>query len=132
MRPFLDALLVRSRVTVVFVLQMMAWPAAPQEPSATPVVVVGKWQPGRVTCKTDSVPFTDLLRCFDVALDRNHSGGPIAVWVDSSTPIEALWDLQAIAGKAQATNLRFFVVFRGTGTIAEIGPLPPVRAKAAQ
>jgi hypothetical protein len=49
------------------------------------------------------------------------------VLIDPNLPISEIWNIDGVAGKAQLTNVRFFVFFRETEMVAEIKRLPATR-----
>ena len=98
-----------------------------QGAQAKPTTVVVEKVGGRVTYKVDSQRVDDLLRTLDQVADRSGPNQPINVIVDSRLPTAEIWNVDGIAGKAQLTNLRFFVLFHETEMMTEIKRMPAVR-----
>src|SRR6185295_17471095 len=93
------------------------------DPRKAPVVSVDKWS-RQVACKVDSEPYTDLLRCFNVARARKDAHVPVTVVLAPTVPLHAIWDLQLVAGKAQVDDLRFLASFGESKTVWEVRLVP--------
>src|SRR5579863_1587271 len=98
----------------------------PQETHSKPTTVVVEKVGGRVIYKVDSRQVDDLLRTFNQVADRSGPNQPVNVIVDSRLPSAEIWNVDGVAGKAQLTNLRFFVFFHETQMMAEIKQMPAV------
>src|SRR5438105_9806567 len=82
----------------------------------------------RVTYKVDSQRVGDLLLALNNVANRNGPHHPVAVLIDPTLPISEIWNIDGVAGKAQLSNVRFFVVFRETNMMSEIKRMPAIRA----
>ncbi len=98
----------------------------PQETHPKPTTVVVEKVGGRVTYKVDSRQVDDLLRALNQVADRSGPIQPVNVIVDSRLPSSEIWNVDGVAGKAQLTNLRFFVLFHETEMMTEIKRMPAV------
>ena len=76
--------------------------------------------------KVDSRQVDDLLRALNQVTDRSGPNQPVRVIVDSRLPAAEIWNVDGVAGKAQLTNLRYFVFFHETEMMAEIKQMPAV------
>jgi hypothetical protein len=98
--------------------------------SASTVVQVDKTPRGvayKVDSKpTGSTPTTDLLYALNRVHAERGASAPVVVLIDPRVPINEIWNLDGVAGKAQLTNLRFFIFFRETEMMSEIKPMPAV------
>jgi hypothetical protein len=101
-----------------------------QRPSAglsgKAIVVMAEGSKGHVNYRIDSQPVTDLLLSLSRLEEQRGPRCPIVALVDPRLPIEEIWNIDGTAGKAQFTNVRFFVFFRDTGKMSEIRRLPAV------
>jgi hypothetical protein len=97
-----------------------------QEAHPKPTTIVVEKVSGRVTYKVDSRQVDDLLRALNQVADRRGPNQPVNVIVDSRLPSAEIWNVDGIAGKAQLTNLRFFVFFHETEMMTEIKLMPAV------
>jgi hypothetical protein len=111
-------------VAAVFLLSVPILLSQEVHPKPTTVVVekVG----GHVIYKVDSRRVDDLLRALNQVADRSGPNQPVNVIVDSRLPAGEIWNVDGVAGKAQLTNLRFFVFFRETEMMTEIKRMPAV------
>ena len=75
---------------------------------------------GRASYEVNAKHVDDLLLALNQIFARNGSGHPVIVLVDSRLPAAEIWNVDGVAGKAQLTNLRFFVVFRESEMMSEI------------
>ena len=98
----------------------------PQETHPKPTTVVVEKVGGHVTYKVDSRQVDDLLRALNQVADRSGPNQPVNVIVDSRLPSSEIWNVDGVAGKAQLTNLRFFVLFHETEMMTEIKRMPAV------
>lgn len=103
----------------------------PQDAHPKPTTVVVEKVGARLTYKVDSRQVDDLLRALNQVADRNGRTQPVNVIVDSRLPSAEIWNVDGIAGKAQLTNLRFFVFFHETEMMSEIKRMPAVRFSAS-
>jgi hypothetical protein len=69
---------------------------------------------------TGSKPTDDLLHALNQVADRNGVNHPVFVFVDPRLPIDEIWNFNGVAGKAQLTNLRFFIFFSENDRMTEI------------
>lgn len=67
-----------------------------------------------------STPTTDLLYALNRVRDERGPDVSVVILVDPHVPIEQLWNVEGTAGKAQLTNLHFFVLNRDTEKMSEI------------
>jgi hypothetical protein len=102
-----------------------------QEAHPKPTTVVVEKAAGRVIYKVDSRQVDDLLRALNQVADRSGPNQPVNVIVDSRLPAAEIWNVDGVAGKAQLTNLRFFVFFHETEMMAEIKRMPAVPFSAS-
>lgn len=107
--------------TLLFVSGLQSQNAHPK-PTTVLVEKVG----GRVSYKVDSRHVDDLLLALNQLADRGGTNQPVIVLVDSRLPSSEIWNIDGVAGKAQLTNLRFFVFFRDSEMMSEIKRMPPV------
>ena len=98
----------------------------PQETRPKPTTVVVEKVGGHVTYKVDSRQVDDLLRALNQVADRSGPNQPVNIIVDSRLPSSEIWNVDGVAGKAQLTNLRLFVLFHETGMMTEIKRMPAV------
>jgi len=111
-------------IAVVFLFSVPS--LVPQETHPKPTTVVVEKVGGRVTYKVDSRQVDDLLRALNQVADRGGPNQPVNVIVDSRLPSSEIWNVGGVAGKAQLTNLRFFVLFHETEMMTEIKRMPAV------
>jgi hypothetical protein len=97
-----------------------------QETHPKPTTVLVERVGGRVSYKVDSRHVDDLLLALNQVADRNGTNQPVTVVVDSRLQSAEIWNVDGVAGKAQLTNLRFFVLFRDTEMMSEIKRMPAV------
>ena len=116
-----------AAVALVFV--SVAAPALAQQ-ATKPTVVTLERVSGHVVYKVDSRRVGDLLSAFDGVASREGASHLVTVLIDSSFPISEIWNVDGVAGKAQLTNVRFFVVFRETDLMSEIRRMPAIRVGA--
>ena len=105
--------------------------ASPRAIPTKATIVMVERVGGRTVYKVDSKPVghgptDDILHVFNEVSHRNGADHPILVYLDSRVPIEEIWNLSGIAGKAQLNNLRYFVFFRESQTMTEIKWTPPM------
>jgi len=65
-------------------------------------------------------PTTDLLHALNRVREERGAGALIVVLLDPRLPIEQIWNVDGTAGKAQLTNLHYFIVNRETEMMTEI------------
>lgn len=116
-----------AAVALVFV--SVAAPALAQQ-ATKPTVVTLERVSGHVVYKVDSRRVGDLLSAFNGVASREGASHLVTVLIDSSFPISEIWNVDGVAGKAQLTNVRFFVVFRETDLMSEIRRMPAIRVGA--
>ena len=63
---------------------------------------------------------TNLLYRFNRVYDKGGAKAPVIVLLDPRVPIEQIGNVDGTAGKAQLTNLRYFIFDRGKQTMTEI------------
>lgn len=117
---------VRAAAAVAVIL--LAPRAYTQQASSKASVISVERSGGRVSYKVDSQRVGDLLLALNRIRSREGSSQPVAVLIDSTLPISEIWNVDGIAGKAQLTNVRFFIVFRESKMMSEIKRMPAVRA----
>ncbi|MGC1661396.1 MAG: hypothetical protein WA737_15405 [Candidatus Acidiferrales bacterium] len=105
-------------------LQSQQFPAAAG--SAKAIVIMAEKTKTGVSYKVDSRPVTDLLLSLSRLEVTRGSSCPVIALIDPRLPIEEIWTIDGTAGKAQFTNVRFFIFFRETGKMAEVHTLPAV------
>jgi len=116
---------------VVFTALFLAPKLQPQEMRPKPIVIVAEKAGGRTLYKVDSkptgsMPTNDLLHALNQVAARNGVNQPVVVLVDSRLPSSEIWNLDGVAGKAQLTNLRFFIFFHDAEMMSEIKRMPAV------
>lgn len=99
--------------------------AEPQGVPAMPTIIMIEKTAGRPIYKLDSKPVghaaTDnILYALQDIAERNGKDHPVYVYLDSHVPIQEIWNLNGIAGKAQLDNLRYFVLFRENQMMTEV------------
>ena len=104
---------------------LLAPRAQTEQPSGKLPVLTVERSGSRLVFKVDSQR-VDPLRAFNTFATQHGLQNPVAVLVDSTIPIEEIWNIEAIASKAQLTSLRFFVVFRHHNAMSEIKRMPAV------
>ncbi|HEV2617454.1 MAG TPA: hypothetical protein VGU63_12690 [Candidatus Acidoferrales bacterium] len=111
--------------SVILTVFFLAPNLQPQETHPKPTVVqIDKTSRG-VTYKVDSKltgskPTNDLLYALNQVADRDGGNHPIFVFIDPRLPINEIWNMNGIAGKAQLTNVHFFILFSENQKITEI------------
>jgi len=96
----------------------------PQELHSQPTIVIVEKDEGHATYKVDSKPTRDLLYALNQIADREGVNHPVLVFVDHRLPVEEIWNVNGVAGKAQLTNLRFFIIFSENHMMTEINWTP--------
>jgi hypothetical protein len=99
--------------------------ARSQGAPAKPTIILVERVGGRTTYKFDSKPVghlatDDILYALNQVAHRNGMDHPVYVYLDPRVPIEEIWNLNGIAGKAQLNNLRYFVFFRENQMMTEM------------
>ncbi len=101
--------------------------------NAAPTVVRVDKTPQGIAYKVDSkstgsTPTTDLLHALNRVNDERGSNAPVVVLIDPRLSISEIWNFDGVAGKAQLTNIRYFVFNRETERMAELkwGPSVPL------
>jgi hypothetical protein len=117
---------VRFCICIVGVFLFFVSSLLPQEAHPKPTTVVVEKVGGHVIYKVDSQKVDDLLRALNQVADRSGQNQQVNVVVDSRLPSAEIWNVDGVAGKAQLTNLRFFVFFHETEMMSEIKRMPAV------
>jgi hypothetical protein len=122
-RLFKKSIFCWSVVLGTLFLTPILHPQSTERPKPT-VVEVDK-TPGGVTYKVDSEPTgskptDDLLHALNQVADQNGVNHPVLVFLDPRLPLDEIWNMNGVAGKAQLTNLRFFIFFRENQKMTEI------------
>jgi hypothetical protein len=103
-------------------------PAAhPQDTHQRATTIFVEKTAGRASYEVNAKHVDDLLLALNQIFARNGSGHPVIVLVDSRLPAAEIWNVDGVAGKAQLTNLRFFIAFRESEMMSEIKRMPAVR-----
>jgi len=97
-----------------------------QQANQKPIVVVVEHTKAGLRYKVDSQSVADLLRSLSVLEQERGPNCPVIALLDPDVPLEWIWGVDGIAGKAQLTNVRVFAHFRDTGQMSEILLLPAV------
>jgi biopolymer transport protein ExbD len=97
----------------------------PQEASPKPIIVQIDKTAGGIAYKVDSKVIgseatNDLLHALNQVVDQHGVNHPVFVFVDPRLPIDEIWNVNGVAGKAQLTNVRFFIFFRENRKMTEI------------
>ncbi len=90
------------------------------------IVVMAEGTKEHVNYKIDSKPVTDLLLSLSRLEEQRGPHCPVVALIDPRLPIEEIWNIDGTAGKAQFTNVRFFVFFRDAEKMSELRRLPAV------
>jgi|GEM_PF-6939860 hypothetical protein len=93
-----------------------------------PVVIMAEMVDGRIHYKVDSKPaLPDILRVLSLVEEQRGKDCPVVALVDSRAPFDEIGNIDGIAGKAQLTNVRYFVFNKASGKMAEVryGPDMP-------
>jgi hypothetical protein len=69
---------------------------------------------------TGSTASTDILHLLAELQHQRGSNTPVLVLLDPRVPIEQIWNVNGIAGKAQLDNIRFFVLDPDTEKMVQI------------
>jgi len=111
----------RTRVStaVAAVVLLLAARTRPQE-HGQELPVVNVERSGRVMVAAVGSQRVDVLRAFNIVRGKHGADTTVAVLIDSRAPLEDIWNIEAIAGKAQVEHLRFFVAFRSEKAMIEI------------
>jgi len=103
-----------------------------REPNEQSTVVELSKAPHGVRYRVDSRPTgntatTDILYVLNQVREKRGQDAPVIVLIDPQVSIDEIWNLEAVADKAQLNNLRFFVRTRDPEKMAEIkwGPTMP-------
>lgn len=77
---------------------------------------------------TGSTSTTDLLHVLNRVNDERGPNTRIVVLMDPRVPIDQIWNVDGTAGKAQLTNLHYFVIDHDTEKMVEVkwGPAIPI------
>lgn len=95
--------------------------------NAKPIVILAEVVSGRVVYQVDSKPaIPDLLRVLNILKHQRGKDCPVVALIDSHARISEFGNIDGTAGKAQLTNIRFFVFTRDSGTMSEVRWLPTV------
>ncbi|MGB2590171.1 MAG: hypothetical protein WBF09_18875 [Candidatus Acidiferrum sp.] len=113
------------RWSVMLAALFLAANLLPQEVRPKPTVVQADKTARGVAYKVDSKltgsrPTDDLLHALNQVADRNGVNHPVFVFVDPRLSIDEIWNVNGVAGKAQLTNVRFFIFFRENHKMTEI------------
>ena len=93
-----------------------------------PVVILAEMVNGRIHYKVDSKPaLPDFLRVLSLVEEQRGKDCPVVALIDSRAPFDEAGNIDGTAGKAQLTNIRYFVFNKADGRMAEIhyGPTIP-------
>lgn len=95
--------------------------------NAKPIVILAEVANGRVVYQVDSKPaLPDLLRVLNILEEQRGKNYPVVALIDARARITEFGNIDGTAGKAQLTNIRFFVFSRDSGKMSEVRWLPPV------
>jgi hypothetical protein len=90
------------------------------------IVIMAEQTKGHVSYRVDSEPATDLLLSLARLEKQRGPNCPVLVFLDPRLPIQEMWTIDGVAGKAQLANVRYFIVFRDTGKMSELHRMPAV------
>ena len=93
-----------------------------------PVVILAEIVNGRIHYKVDSKPaLPDILRVLSIVEEQRGKNCPVIALVDSRASFDEIGNIDGVAGKAQLTNIRYFVFNKESGKMAELhyGPDMP-------
>jgi hypothetical protein len=91
-----------------------------------PIVVMAEGTKGHVSYTINSQQVTDLLLSLSRLEEQRGPNYPVIALIDPRLPIEEIWSIDGTAGKAQFTNVRFFIFFRDTDKMSELRQMPAV------
>jgi len=114
-----------ARPLVVAVGLFLALHPNRTEGQNTPTIVEVYKIPRGVAYRVDSKPAdltatTSLLHLLALVYEKRGADAPVVVLLDPRVPIDQIWNVDGTAGKAQLTNLRYFVINRDTQKMVEI------------
>lgn len=108
-------------------LATLCFPATADPPSvpAKPTIIMVEKAGGHTTYKVDSkrvghASMDNMLYVLNEVAHRNGKDHPVLIYLDPRLPIEEIWNLNGVAGKAQLDNLRYFIFFRQNQMITEM------------
>jgi hypothetical protein len=108
-------------------LATLCFPATadPLSVPAKPTIIMVEKAGGHTTYKVDSkrvghASMDNMLYVLNEVAHRNGKDHPVLIYLDPRLPIEEIWNLNGVAGKAQLDNLRYFVFFRQNQMITEM------------
>jgi len=122
-RAFFSTLIPAALLALLFVAWVYGGGRSTE--NSRPVLIEVEKAPRGVVYKVDSKPTghtseTDILRVLSLVHEKRGADVPVMVLLDPRVPLEQLWDVGGIAGKAQLTHLRYFVPDPDTRTMAEL------------
>ncbi len=94
--------------------------------NAKPIVIMAELANGRMVYQVDSRPAPDLLRVLNDLEEQRGKNYPVVALIDARARITEFGNIDGTAGKAQLTNIRFFVFSRESGKMSEIRWSPAV------
>jgi hypothetical protein len=99
----------------------------------TPIIVRMDKTPRGVAYRVDSkrvspTPTSNLLYLLVRATHERGSNPPVVVLVDPRVSVADMWTVEGVAAKVPLTNIRYFVLNRESGYMAELkwGPTVPL------
>ncbi|MGA8013970.1 MAG: hypothetical protein WB949_16185 [Candidatus Acidiferrales bacterium] len=126
-RRFGSILLTSALATASFATAGLARGRAAQQ-EKKPVVILAEMVNGRIHYKVNSKSARpDILRVLSILEEQRGRDCPVVALVDSRAPFDEIGNIDGIAGKAQLTNIRYFVFSKAGGKMSEahFGPNIP-------
>ena len=135
LRRYKSILLTAILATASFALASLALGQSTRQ-KEKPVVILAEIVNGRIHYKVDSKPaLPDFLRVLSLVEEQRGKDYPVIALIDSRASFDEVGNIDGTAGKAQLTNIRYFVFNKASGKMAEIhygpdipfSPNPPAR-----
>jgi biopolymer transport protein ExbD len=104
---------------VVLALVLVSPIVRSQAPAKKPFVVRVDLVGRHIRYRVDGMPNEDLLRALAL-LHKRDANAQVIVLLDRRVPLDEIGNVDGTAGKAQLTNLRYFVVYYDTEKMAEL------------
>jgi hypothetical protein len=107
-------------VTASFALASLARAQSARQ-EKKPVVILAEMVNGRIHYKVDSKPaLPDFLRVLSLVEEQRGKDCPVVALIDSRAPFDEIGNIDGTAGKAQLTNIRYFIFNKASGKMAEL------------
>ena len=126
-----------TRVKAIFLALALACPGLVSSNSSArqsitakvkPIVIVAEVVNGRIAYQVDSKPaLPDLLRVLSALYEQRGKDYPVVALVDVHARISEIGNIDGTAGKAQLTNVHFYVFDRERDSMSTIQFGPTMR-----